>query len=721
MLSLTISIHSIGQTYSKILEPFDLTNNILRDMEVNDNAIYISTEHICDPDSTDNSTISCTGLSLVNLNGDITYSVLIDTLFPEGFNRLLLSDNQVLLTGHHHEDFIGRSTLLYKFTQDSLILDTMFSIRNDSLAVSNNNGLVKTKNGYLLYGNSLSEHETKIDIFTADFNGQKLNAIKFSRVAYDNDCHDLQFTVDGNLIYANPFSSGNGAGSVDGQQIMILDTAFNKLDSLEFDGFIKDRSGKLRLLASSTGHIYCMTNGNPEGSILPSHGHVNKYSADLDTLLWSVKLPFSNLINERRYRIHDFQEAKNGDILATGRTWDASPNALQDQINNSFNGLLIRLSPEGEIKYLRVYKLPHDQPDILPPSEFGVYYESSLWNIHELDDGRLILGGTATYSPWQLTAILANDETRSFTWLMTVNENGCLDDEECQEVVIIDGVIKKSQPIFPIGTQWTYEYLPEQINPNIIEHNYITYEVSDTLSENDTTIYIINNNRGLPEERMIQGDNEIWFLDSNLNDWQLTYDFDAMISYETQYGTPNFVTNTTVDIDTVEFFTFGERGIVDLDKVTITDNGTIEERLSLTILDRCGKLEGGLRLGLGLNLFDPFYQIGELRCFEQDTFFYNFSEFQDLTLPCDTTWFDVLDNVDNIIEDKVMIYPNPTTGSVYIDGIKLPVSYQLYDSNGQIMRSGILKENDLLLKEKGTYIIRLKLEKKWSSKMVIRM
>jgi hypothetical protein len=716
----TIDLYS--QTYSKLLELQDLTENILMDMEVHDNHIYLATRHQCDPDTSDNSKIACTALSKLSISAEVLDSRLFDTLSPEGFNRLLVKDNNVYLSGHHHVPFSGRSIIVSRLNTE-LIPDSLFYITNDQNHISNNEGLIERDDKFFLYGNIKVDSTFKSHIIYMDSAFNVKNTARFSRVTGENHCHDLQFTSDGNLIYANRFSSGFGASSVSGQQIMVIDTAFNKVDSLEFDGFIKDRSGTLRLLASSTGHVYCMTNRHPHGSILPSHGHINKYSSDLDSLIWSLKLPFNNFINGRRYTIKAFYEASNGDILACGRTYDSSPNALQDQINNGFHGYLVRVSPTGEIKYLRVYKVPHFN-DIISSPDFSIFHTTSLWNIHELEDGRLLLGGTAGYNSRQLSVIFPAGDPLYYTWLLTVDENGCLEGEECQEVIILDGEVKNSPPIFPVGTKWTYEYFPDPIDPSKKVYSYITYEVTDTVMQNDTVVYIIENNRRLPEERMIQGDNEVWFWDKQGKFWQKTYDFDAMTSYETKFGGGAFTTYTEVKIDTTEYFTFGDRGIVDLDKVTIEDNGTLEEPLHLSILDRCGNVTGGhgLRLGLGLNLWDPvpFYAIGNLRCFEQDTFFYNFNGLKTPVIPCDSTWSEIIDNVDAFERSDISIFPNPTYGSVSFKGLKLPTQYELYGLDGKLFKSGILEQDYLTIEREGFFIIKLLHEGRWISEKIVR-
>ena len=475
------SANLLSQTHSTLINPFDNIYNNMRSMVVGEDVVYISTEHFCSSETSGNSLISCTGLISVTLDGEIVKSVLIDSMFPEGFNRLVYENSKVYLSGHHHEEFLGRSTYLYEFSSDSLNINSIIELENNHDEIVNNNGILVVDTTFIFYGSTILGDNSHSDIRSVNIAEDISTRTIISRGLIKNDCHDLQSTINGNLVYANSFKSNGDSG----QQIMVLDSSFSKVDSIEFDNTIQDRSGVLRILASSSGHIYCMTNNHPFGSRFPAHGHINKFTRNLDTLEWSVKLPFNNLINERRYLIHDFYEAQNGDILASGRAWDSSPSALLDQVNNGFNGFLARLSPDGEIKFLRVYKLPHLSGDLLPEKDFGIYHETSLWNIHELEDGRIVLGGIATYNSLQLSVILPNDEVLSYPWMLVVQNDGCLVDEECQEVIVVDGIKNDGLPIFPLGTRWTYDFFPNPINPNTIETSYITFEVVDTIIQND--------------------------------------------------------------------------------------------------------------------------------------------------------------------------------------------------------------------------------------------
>jgi hypothetical protein len=708
------TIHA--QTFTKLLELHSL-DNILRDIEIDGDNMFISVNHFCDPDTSDNSTIACTGLYKLNQHGDLVNSILLDTLGPEGWNRLLFSMEKLYLTGHLHKSFEGRKTLIYKFNEN-LQIENLTYLSSGNEEIPNSEGILKIDDNFLLYGKIVLDGVSYYNVLKIDLNNNIIWDKVFKRGLLKNEIHDLQLTHDGNLLYLNEFSDSFGAQGESGLQIIKMDTDGNKLDSLEFSGIIAGTDSVPRLLASNSGDIYCYTFMHPEGSVISSHGHINKYSSNLDTLFWSLKLPINGVMNNRRYRIYDFMESENGDILACGTAYDAGPNAYIDTQDNSWNGFFIRVSPAGEIMNLRVYKMEHNNP-LIPIDELGRYRESSLWNIRELTDGRIILGGTANYTPAQNNIIYPAEDVHSFTWIMTVNSDGCLDNEECQEVINLDGEIKQAQAIFPIGTKWTYDYFPFQYDPDIVVHSYITYEVTDTVTQNDTIIYTITNNRNLPEERMIQEENEVWFWDDGIDDWQLTYDFDAVSSYTTQTGNaPDFINNVEVKIDNIGIMFFGDRGVVSLQEVSMVES-EFEEPIQLDILERCGNLDGGLRLGLGLNLFECTDCVGKIRCFEQDTFSFNFNESEEIA--CDSVWITILNATAETPDKVVSVFPNPSSGIVHIDGIEEDVEYKLFTLSGELVEKGGTVDKKLELGSPGVFLLGIRVGDQWSYSKIIKI
>lgn len=169
----------------------------------------------------------------------------------------------------------------------------------------------------------------------------------------------------------------------------------------------------------------------------------------------------------------------------------------------------------------------------------------------------------------------------------------------------------------------------------------------------------------------------------------------------------------------MDYFVFGDRGIVNLNNIIIEENGTGIEPLRHSILDRCGKLDGGLRLELGQNLFDPPYSIGNLRCFEQDTFFFNFGDFNLRQVDCDSTWVNFLNDVQEVSNIKsINIYPNPSSGKFYFDNIDLPMPFELYRMDGSLVMNGIMQSNELEIAVEGIYFIKFLKDNKDSFRLI---
>ena len=67
-------------------------------------------------------------------------------------------------------------------------------------------------------------------------------------------------------------------------------------------------------------------------------------------------------------------------------------------------------------------------------------------------------------------------------------------------------------------------------------------------------------------------------------------------------------------------------------------------------------------------------------------------------------------NVSSDALSKIIIYPNPTNdGIVHIKGYELPLNYALYNLSGKLIESG--KNNQIFLKDKGVYFLKIQSEK----------
>ncbi|MEZ4981266.1 MAG: hypothetical protein R2769_06690 [Saprospiraceae bacterium] len=70
-------------------------------------------------------------------------------------------------------------------------------------------------------------------------------------------------------------------------------------------------------------------------------------------------MPNDQLVDGEHYNLFDFIEAQNGNIVACGMAYDNTDTELATGVpdkNSTWNGFIVRISPDGEIKWLRLYK-----------------------------------------------------------------------------------------------------------------------------------------------------------------------------------------------------------------------------------------------------------------------------------------------------------------------------------------------------------------------------
>lgn len=654
-----------GQTYSKLIYHVDEQYNYFYDFEIDRDEIYFVVNN-CAPGLTD---YYCNRMIKTNMVGEVENIYHFDSLFTRSSDFIEINNGEILVTGRWLLRPNNNPSALLTFNEE-LNLEEKHIINPVDGEVTRGQGIVTFNDNYFLYGNTLNLSEARFysSITRLDKDFDIVFNNKYSKGLYKNGCIDLQSTRSGDLIYNHFYTDDIGASEDHGLQIMTMDTNGKSLDSLELD---RERMVQ-SLLASNEGDIYFATENLPYQHWRLSNGRINKYDDGLDTLKWSLELPFDNFINGRSYKTKSLIQVANGDILACGEVWEEGPDGpLENGQDHSWNGFVARITRGGEFVWLREYRIPNNHA-LLPHEDYGKYMHSVLNDMHELEDGRIVIGGTAYYNEKK---IIDAGETESFLWLMTINADGCLEGEECEEVIVLDSIVNYDDiPIFTIGTEWTFDFTPKQISPYEIIHSYITYEITDTLRKEGKLVYKIENNRGFPEEIMYQDNEEIYFWDHALEDFQLTYDFNAQHSYNTKWTgvcheTDTIIADIIVDTTTCCFWAEGW-GMRFNQQISIVNSGTIENTMHYEILEFVGKTTGGLRLNLGYGLCD-FNEgtIGDIRCFEKGgtDIFINFKGNTIYQPPCDTIWTEIIDNVAELQNDLITIYPNPSGKSIYIN------------------------------------------------------
>lgn len=682
--------------------------NVVLDMELKSDKIYLSSasQKLINP----NQLNEYTTVSLLNLEGTFFSNLEITNLNTKKFvifdsihcfNRLSKYDNNFIVSGH--EAGKDQETKFHIFDTD-LIDQKEFSITSVNADRIGNEGIFVDDSILYSYGLLQKEEVLYANIIKYNLNTNTIvwdkNYKKGKRL---NQMWDLQKTKDGNLIFMMYHKDADaGSASNSGYQILKIDTDGEIIDSFSHSDLGAD---KQRILASRNGDIFYTTEDNPFDPIFPSHGRINKLSENMDTILWSLELPSNAFTNGNRYKIFDYIQANNGDIMACGKVWHMPGGPLVAGPNATWNGFVTRVSQNGELKWSRIYRLPNDNPK-LPNGEYGNFRAGQLDKILETEDGNFVLGGTAYYSSVQLNSgQLQFGDTLSSMWIMVVDENGCIEGEECEEVIHLDS---KNDIKFNIDDKWIYEQ-EEYFGGGNSLIDFVTFQITDTFSNTNIKKYLLDET-----DTVYIDNNKMYFWDSHYNEYIMYYDFDETSSYEIKYYDPFRQSDeiATIVVDSISYKLFG----VDLLKtqhIHILNSGTSEEYQEV-VYEGIGAGHFGIKflLGCGLCDFNPYTT--KLRCFSNKEKIYNFVDYA-----CDSTW--LLTNTSDIKIDDLEIYPNPTDEIVNINGLSNDVPYEIFTIDGKLFKKGMTKNYSLSIEDKGFYIVRLYVSGAWISKKIVKI
>ena len=433
-----------AQTFSLITDPIEgdesfFHNNALVEIGILEDQLIVTGQHFCKPKPGTNVSSACASLSSFDFQGENIHSILIDTFFNTDQGGLLVDNGRIFLASFKHDDSsVGRNLIVQEF-EKSLTLKDQFIIPANPNSVMNIDGIKRVEDNYYVYGDAVYQGCSKGVIQKLDLDFKLLWSKEYIHGASQNGCDKLQKADHNNLIYKHKFNKGQtGTAGNSGLQIVKINSDGTKVDSLELD---VSTYASNALLSDSEDMIYVHTPAHPTSSSIfdVSQGSLNKYSNDLDTLIWSLRLPFNNYIDGRTYLITNINEARNGDILICGTVFDRELFGIflerQSHVNSSY---IARVTKDGEISWLRLYKSPNINPN-LPIEEFGRFHNSVLANLTELEDGRIIAGGSSALNIAQSNEIIGSTEALSHFMILAVDgETGCIEGEECDEVIILD-------------------------------------------------------------------------------------------------------------------------------------------------------------------------------------------------------------------------------------------------------------------------------------------
>ena len=634
----------------------------------------------------------------------------------------LLSNNIKKVIGEPYYEGISDSLLLITSDIHDLSLFQIDTIAfNDSLEYSNQGIILDGNTSDLLFFgqhadaedfNTIDDIDAAAFINSVDATSHSIKPLfRYDAYIANNQIVDVQLDSAGHyhflILGQNDISAGAPIGDEKDPHWHIftidsLGSILNEIHHVDLGSspeislnFVRLTNGNYVLPALyRPGYGYELSLGDYRGRIHCINGETGEY-------IWDYILPFDRVSDDRTYRIRNLSLAKNGDILGCGVVYDTDSDDRSHQ-----SGFIFRITPDGNLKWMRIYK---HLDDIIQPGEDLYYAYSFLGKVKELDNGDIIaVGARYKFYGWTYDKHL---------WVLKLNESGCLPSEECQEEITLDSMLNvtETKEYWQVGTKWTYSY-DWQGGLNIY-HDYIQYEIIDTLRENGELIHLVASSRNEYPLKMKQDHLKISFYNEDLASYQLNYDFDARNIFHTiDDDCTGEYADLTVKVDSVGFFTLPDNEndpdvsyelIRNQFILNVQPGGEISQ-----VLFGIGSLEGGLPV---FSCSEDKTRIGRIRCFESDKIKVNFQSPWYDKPACDTFWVEVISKIEDPQESLFTLKPNPASDKLYLEfAPSTNVRFNIMNTLGQtVIASEMLnieKYINISGLENGLYFITLQLE-----------
>jgi hypothetical protein len=288
-------------------------------------------------------------------------------------------------------------------------------------------------------------------------------------------------------------------------------------------------------------------------------------------------------------------------------------------------------------------------------------------------------------------------------------------------IVILFG--KANSQILELGNKWIYDYRDYSILNGTYTEKFDSIEiVSDTLINNLIYYKLLASQQSpcgifTSVEYLREDDDKIYRLSNNLIDENLMMDFTNQISYDMTYESSGFNSDvqTTVFNDSIgsEILSSGEQ--ITLTYQRIINNSSFEDNALYKLSKDIGYIEYGLLFpDIGTGLCDVYQNIN-LRCKISGNDTIRVTEFD-----CYET--SIISSTIDVVDREPIIYPNPTHGTVNVEGDYEILSIQ--NSSGTYMEFTGL-ENKIYFSgfPNGIYIITTKrnYDKRINTYKIIKM
>jgi len=709
ILILNISLTNVicaQNTFSKIFDLDPITQyNSANELKLFENKIILGSTTFRKSGS---DLLDATNLTILNLDGIILDTKAIDSLstLNRTENISLLASNTIV-TRNIYPDTNLSSILEFDSDLNKISTTQIAGLPNMHY---NNYGFLMVDDYMYLYGilipTNILKSSSEARLVKLNYKSKQIIWEKSFKLGnYNLECNDLQPTSDDNLAFILFFTPVAGAGPDEpNYKIIKINPEGVVLDSFQY---MDSNSHKNRLLSSKDGSFYFSSAMHPiNGWDWSSTGRINKLNPAMDKLEWNVILPNNALTDGRIYRIEDYIETKNGELVVCGRVRENSDSkVLGGDLSSTWNGFIVRLNSAGIIIWLRIYRMPQE---ILDKSKYGQFRPSILKKIVELESGDFIAFGDLFYNNLQASGIDFKKDETNHLWLIRVNASGCLNDYPCDTIIRLRPSFQAATPKYNIGTQWTFE-TDYYIGGGHSEIKHATIKITDTVNTNGKKIYYLSNRDSIYFEN-----GKMFFWDEKLKSYEMYYDFNSTSEYEIKYYiSKNNVQIAKVKVDSV-YNTIINLDTIPTQLLRISNNGSFSDDIVIPVYKNIGASYYEIKLYLGKGFFDPSTLITKLRCFKSDTIEYNFQNF-----PCDSTWFTT--NTTNLDDNQLSIVPNPTSDYIQILGIESDLPYELYNIHGQKKSSGVSINGKIIIPDSGVFILKIKLAGGYSIHRILRL
>ena len=261
---------------------------------------------------------------------------------------------------------------------------------------------------------------------------------------------------------------------------------------------------------------------------------------------------------------------------------------------------------------------------------------------------------------------------------------------------------------YNIGDNWIFQYEDYSIGGGNGEVSTSAYEIHDSIYDGVHTKYVLN-----PQDTFYVENSQMFFWDEYFEEYVMYYDFNSTTQYDIKYYDFSLgsIEIATIVIDSISYKMFGNDSLR-VQHVNILNSNTVAPYPE-KVYEGIGASTIGIQFLLGCGLCDQIFPT-ELRCFSTDSMTYKFVD-----VACDSTW--LVSSVNNLLGNEVNLYPNPTTGAVWIDNLNEDVEYQVFSLDGLLLSEGMSIDRYLKINHIGVSIIKLKLDNRWVARRVVRV